>query len=260
MIEIKLLKDKRYKIKNEEALIIQGEQNATEVTVEFPAELKELHKRVDFVNSDGKDWTIGLYTPETISYSNSFDKLNFVFNLPSEIAINGELKMQFVAYKPDKNQADKITVIFELIVLWISEGITRCKKNAEPNFDLLVEMAELCKDAEALNKQAERNTSLAIKSAKSAKEKSDKAIKIAEHACKNALSVVERANNGEFIGEKGDKGDKGDSGKDGATFTVGSLIGLSVDESGNFYAYADAGAEIDFRYDENTGELYLIYK
>jgi len=64
-IEIKLLPNRRFIYSNRRSnIVITAENKATEITALFPDEYEDYSKRVDFVNSKGKEWTEGLYTPE----------------------------------------------------------------------------------------------------------------------------------------------------------------------------------------------------
>jgi len=314
-IEIKLLPNRRFIYANRKSnIVISAEHLATEIMVLFPDEYEEYSKRVDFVNSKGKEWTEALYTPEYHKKQHNphgFNKSRFHFTLPTEVTTEGELKMQFIAYKPDKSMT---TVPFEVIPIDILDGVLAFKKNAKSNPDLLILAANqstealfLAQQATARATQAEKQVSVAIKtanaakaesnealttainantmaqtaeqkaaqtveSANSANTKSDNAVNTAEQAKTTAKqakliavtarqfaqSVVDRANNGDFKGNKGDKGDKGDKGQDGYVFVIDNFIGFYIDGDGNLYAYASETSDIDFRYDEESGNLYLI--
>ena len=83
--------------------VIAGESLSTAIRVSFPKEFEEHHKRVDFLNERGEQWTIGLYTPEYNQYDMDFDRLNLQFKLPSEVTMDGELHLQFMAYLPNEH-------------------------------------------------------------------------------------------------------------------------------------------------------------
>jgi len=324
-IEIKLLPNRRFLYANRrQNIVITTEHLATEITVLYPEEYEHYSKRVDFVNSKGKEWTEGLYTPEYHKkhYPHGFDKCRFHFALPSEVTTEGELKMQFIAYKPDKSM---VTVPFEIIPIDVLDGVLAFKKNARSNPDLLIlsynqstealfnsqravaksEKAERTSEkAEQISGKADEQSQAAVETANAAKAESGEALTVsnaakqaADTAEQNAAQaaetanganaksdtalgmagqakstakqakliavtarefaqgVVDRANNGEF---KGDKGDTGDKGQDGYVFAVDSLMGFYVDEDGNFYAYAGDTANISFRYDEESGNFYLV--
>lgn len=103
-IEIKLLPNRRYIYANrKQSIVITAENRASQITVLFPEKYQEYSKRVDFVNSKGREWTEGLYTPEYNEYPIEFNKSRFRFTLPSEVTTEGELKMQFLAYKIDES-------------------------------------------------------------------------------------------------------------------------------------------------------------
>ena len=58
-------------------------------------------------------------------------------------------------------------------------------------------------------------------------------------------------------GLKGDKGDKGDPGESGLQVATSGFFSMSVDESGNLYAYyAENDQAPPFDYDSSTGNLY----
>jgi len=242
-IEIKLLPNRRFIYSNRrQSIVITAEHLATEITVLFPDEYEEYSKRVDFVNSQGKEWTEGLYIPEYKKYKAGFHKTRFHFRLPSEVTTEGELKMQFIAYKPDESMT---TVPFEIIPIDVLDGVLAFKKNARSNPDLLI--LSYNRSTEALFK-------------------SEQSKGISKRAEEYARSIVDRADKGEFNGEKGDKGDngdkgdqgeKGDRGDDGTLFATDNLVGFAVDGDGNLFVYTTSTTNISFRYDENTGNLYL---
>jgi len=290
-IEIKLLPNRRFIYSNRrQNIVITAEHLATDITVLFPDEYgDDYSKRVDFVNSHGKEWTEGLYIPEYKNYPPGFHRTRFHFLLPNEVTTPGELMMQFIAYKTDGSM---ITVPFEIITIDVLDGILAFKKNARSNPDLLILASNLGKEAvfiaqqaKARSIQAEEHSAAAVETSLAAKAKIDEALAAQEFA----QSIVDRADAGEFKGDKGesgekgekgdvgetgakgdkgdpgaqgvkgDKGDKGDTGKDGHTFAVDNLIGLNVDEDGGLYAYTSETASFDLRYEDN-GNLYLVYK
>ena len=118
-IEVTLKRNKQYTTENsEEYLVISGENNATPILVHFPKEYENYSKRVDFKNIRKEKWSIGLYTPEdkTKSYGADFDKLNFAFTLPTPVTVNGELQIQFIAYKADGTETFVPFKLFKVIV------------------------------------------------------------------------------------------------------------------------------------------------
>ena len=136
MIEIKLLANRRFIYSNRKhSIVITAENKATEIAVSFPEEYEDYSKRVDFINSQGKPWTKALFTPEFEEYPPDYNKSVFSFTLPDEVTKPGELKMQFLAYKPDESLT---AVPFEIIPIQVDEGITCFKKGGKSNPDLLI--------------------------------------------------------------------------------------------------------------------------
>lgn len=261
-IEIKLLANKRFVYSNHKNnIVISSEHLATCIKVLYPEEYKNYSKRVDFVNSEGKSWTEALYIPEYQKYNDEFDKLLFNILLPSEVTTQGELNMQFIAYKQDKSMT---IVPFEIIPIDVQSGLLAFRKNARKNPDLLMLCYNRSTDAlfkaeQAKDKaiKAEEQSIEAINAAREATNKADSTFEkvkqieniaaiahdksitamdiaketknIADTANLNVLEIIKRADSGEFKGDKGEKGDVGATGK--------SVLG--------------------FRYDENTGNLYV---
>jgi len=326
-IEIKLLPNRRFIYSNRrQNIVITAEHLATEITVLFPDEYGDGYsKRVDFVNSQGKEWTDGLYIPEYKNYPPGYHRTRFHFSLPSEVTTQGELKMQFIAYKTDGSM---ITVPFEIITIDVLDGVPAFKKNARSNPDLLIlsynrstEALFLAQQAKAKSIKAEERSAAAVETSLAAKAETEEALAVSNEAkeiseraegkidaaavtagaavqsaaraeetsaaantkadgaitaagqAKSiakqakltaatardfAQSVVDRADNGDFKGPRGDKGDKGDKGTDGYMFAVDNLIGFYVDGDGGLYAYASENSSVDFRYDESTGNLYVV--
>jgi hypothetical protein len=172
-IEIILLSNRRFIYSNRKSsIVITAEHNATEISILFPEEYWDYSKRVDFVNSKGKEWTEGLYTPEYKhkEYPHGFNKCRFHFSLPTEVTTTGELKMQFLAYKPDKSM---VTVPFEIIPIDVLDGVLAFKKNARSNPDLLILAANQSKEALFLAQQAKAKALKAIETAERAESKID---------------------------------------------------------------------------------------
>lgn len=203
-IEIKLLANRRFIYANRKSnIVISAEHSATEITVLFPDEYEEYSKRVDFVNSQGKEWTEGLYTPEYKKYKGGFNKTRFHFTLPSEVTTEGELKMQFLAYLPDESMT---TVPFEVIPIDVVNGVFAFKRNARANPDLLILSANKSEQAlfnsqravaisEGIESQAQaavetaNQTAASFSAERAAREAAD-----AEHSAAiadNALAIAE---------------------------------------------------------------------
>lgn len=186
-ISINLLNNKRFSIKNENKnLIIMSEHNATEITVTFPEGYENYSKRVDFLNSEKESWTEALYCPEFKNYPADYDKLQFMFTLPNEVTVAGELKMQFVAYMPDESLT---SVPFDIIPLEVEDGIIQYKKSGAKNPDLIIMSYNQSSQALFAAQSAEK-TAQSVKNiaqqfndvADSAKEKSESAINMSNVA------------------------------------------------------------------------------
>lgn len=174
-LEITLKRNKQYEAENsEEFLVISGENNATSILVHFPEEYLDYSKRVDFNNVRGEKWTIGLYTPEdkTIEYGDEFDKLNFVFTLPTQVTVNGELKIQFIAYLCDGSET---LVPFKMLKLKVNEAINYAKQLSVENPDLIVKAYEYSNLAMESAKAAENSARESAASALSAQQDATKA-------------------------------------------------------------------------------------
>ena len=203
-IEVTLKRNKQYVAENtEEYEIISGENNATTILVHFPEEYKEFSKRVDFKNIKNEKWSIGLYTPEdeTKNYGEDFDKLNFAFTLPTPVTVNGELKIQFIAYLADDTET---FVPFKLFKIIVEDSIMYVKKQGSENPDLILQtyeyanMAlEISRDAFNRIENAERAALEAENSAKSAQTSANSAQTSATNAKNSATSANARAVNAE---------------------------------------------------------------
>lgn len=87
-IEIKLLANRRFIYSNHKRnIVITAEHLATKISVLYPDEYENYSKRVDFVNSKGKTWTIGLYIPEHKNYKENFNKTLFCFALLCQVKL-----------------------------------------------------------------------------------------------------------------------------------------------------------------------------
>jgi len=206
-IEIKLLPNRRFIYANRRSnIVLTAENRATEITVLFPDEYEHYSKRVDFVNSQDKEWTEGLYTPEYSGHGSRphehgykgqpnahahtvhghSSKLRFRFSLPTEVTTPGELKMQFLAYLPDETMT---TVPFEIITIDVLDGILAFKKNARSNPDLLILSANLSKEALFKSEQAKAKSKDAVEKAEAAVANSFNAVNISEQAKTTAESA-----------------------------------------------------------------------
>ena len=203
-IEITLKRNKQFVAENkEEYEVISGENNATTILVHFPEEYKDFSKRVDFKNIKNEKWSIGLYTPEdeTKKYGADFDKLNFVFTLPTPVTVNGELQIQFIAYLADNTET---FVPFKLFKIVVEDSIMYVKKQGSDNPDLILQtyeyanMAlEIARDSFERIENAERAALEAEKSAKSAQTSATSAQSSATSAKNSATSANTRAANAE---------------------------------------------------------------
>ncbi len=189
-INITLLRNKDYTSENsEENKIIAGENNATSIIVHFPEEYADYSKRVEFMNIRREKWAIGLYMPEdtTKHYDENFDKLNFSFTLPNPVTVNGEMKMQFVAYLADETET---IVPFEIIRFEIRESILYVKKQASENPDLVIKAYEYAnmslETAREANERSKHAEDLTLDAAESARN--------AEQSAKNAENSAQSAN------------------------------------------------------------------
>jgi hypothetical protein len=184
-IEIKLLSNRRFIYSNRRSnIVITAENRATEITVLFPDEYEDYSKRVDFVNSQGKEWTEGLYTPEYEKHghgkkNHGENKCRFRFSLPTEVTTAGELKMQFLAYKPDESMT---TVPFEIITIDVQEGVLAFKRNAKANPDLLILSYNRSTEALFHSEQAKAKSIQALENSENAVAVSEEAKTIAESA------------------------------------------------------------------------------
>lgn len=156
-IDITLLANKQNEqLNTDDYKVIAGEHNATKITVHFPIDYLDYSKRVDFLNVKKEGWTIGLYIPEDVNadYPAGFDKTNFEFTLPREVTVDGEIKMQFVAYLPDGSET---FVPFEIVKLSVEEGLVYLKKKSFNPPDLLLQCYTTAVEALLISKQT-RNT------------------------------------------------------------------------------------------------------
>lgn len=144
-IGITLYSNRTHKLDNpDDTIIVAGEHQATSINVKFPIEYESYSKRVDLINIRGEKWTEALYMPEDErnNYDPQFNKNNFVYKLPDAITTEGEILMQFIAYKPDTD----IFVPFEMVKLTVKVGANFCRK-ARRNPDLIVKAYEYSNNA-----------------------------------------------------------------------------------------------------------------
>jgi hypothetical protein len=206
-IEIKLLPNRRFIYSNRRSnIVITAENKATEITVLFPDEYEGYSKRVDFVNSQGKEWTEALYCPEYgdghgghrqrrgnnhggHGHGGGENTCRFHFTLPTEVTTAGELKMQFIAYKPDESMT---TVPFEIITIDVQDGVLAFKKNARSNPDLLILSYNRSTEALFKSEQAKAKSTEALANSENAVTVSEQAkatAEIADSKADKALAV-----------------------------------------------------------------------
>ena len=177
--------------------IISGENFATKISVQFPYEYVQYSKRVDFINIRGEKWTEGLYTPEFNQYPANFDTRNFTFTLSDTITTNGELLMQFIAYRSD---GSGVFVPFDVIKLTVQESVNYCKARAKRNPDLIVTSYEnstqalsTSKEALSLIVDANNKSENAVNIANASKSQSATAESIARNSDARSTDAVQRA-------------------------------------------------------------------
>jgi len=169
--------------------LIAGENLSTTIQVTYPPEFESHSKRVDFLNERGEKWTIGLYTPEFNDYDMDFDRLNLTFRLPNEVTIDGELTVQFLAYKPFEH----IITPFDVVTFVIERGIMFGKRRAQDNPDLLVRSFEHSVWAVDTVRQAVADVREAEATANSASKTANKALRVSGTARDTANEAKERA-------------------------------------------------------------------
>ncbi len=151
-IGITLYSNRTHRLDNpDDTIIIAGENQATSINVKFPVEYENYSKRVDLINIRGEKWTEALYMPEDErnNYDSQFNKNDFVYKLPDAITTEGEILMQFIAYKPDTD----IFVPFEMVKLTVKMGANFCRK-ARRNPDLIVKAYEYSNNALSIAKDS----------------------------------------------------------------------------------------------------------
>ena len=169
--------------------LIAGENLSTAIAVTFPTEFLEHSKRVDFLNERGEKWTIALYTPEFEDYDMDFDRLNLKFRLPNEVTTDGELHLQFLAYKPHEH----IITPWDIVTFVIERGIMFGKRRAQENPDLLVRSFEHSVWAVDTVRQAVADVRVAEGIADEASATANKALGISQEAKEQSSDAQERA-------------------------------------------------------------------
>lgn len=203
-IKVTLNSNKTFNVENlEDVRILEDENNATVIEVQFPSDYEEYSKRVDFLNIRNEKWTTSLYAPEDEKnqYGQDFDRLNFRFTIPSAMAKRGELQIQFVAYLADGTDT---IVPFQVLVATINKSIIYATKQGKENPELIIKAYEYSNNAlslsrEALDKTAnsERAALESEKSAKSAEQSASEANISAKNAQTSAKEANTRATNAE---------------------------------------------------------------
>lgn len=203
-IKVTLFSNKTFDVENlDEVKILEDENNATIIEVQFPSEYENYSKRVDFLNIRNEKWTMPLYAPEDNrnEYGEDFDKLTFRFTIPSAMAKRGELQIQFVAYLADGTNT---VVPFQVLLATINKSIIYATKQGKENPELIIKAYEYSNQAlelatEALDKTAnsERAALESEASAKAAEQSASEALASAEDAQASATSANVRAGNAE---------------------------------------------------------------
>ncbi len=207
-IKVVLYNTKKYDAENiDDVQILENENNATTIEVQFPSEYQDYSKRVEFQNVKGEKWTTSLYAPEDErnEYDENFAKLNFRFTIPSAMAKRGVLKVQLIAYLADGTNT---IVPFQVIILTIDNSILYATKEGKENPELIIRayeyanMAlEISRDAFSRIENAERAALAAEQSAKSAQNSATSAQNSATNAENSAKSANTRALNAEASAE-----------------------------------------------------------
>lgn len=203
-IKVTLNSNKTFNVENlDDVRILEDENNATVIEVQFPSDYEEYSKRVDFLNIRNEKWTTSLYAPEDERNQNGqdFDRLNFRFTIPSAMAKRGELQIQFVAYLADGTDT---IVPFQVLVATINKSIIYATKQGKENPELIIKAYEYSNKAlslarEALDKTAnsERAALESEKSAKSAEQSASEAQTSAQNAQTSAREANTRATDAE---------------------------------------------------------------
>lgn len=197
-IKITLHNNKKYNAENfDDVQVLEDENNATTIEVQYPIEYENYSKRVEFKNIKGEKWITSLYAPEDREnqYEDNFDRLNFGFTIPSAMAKRGELKVQFIAYLADGTNT---IVPFEIVILTIENSIIYATKEGKENPELVIrayEYANMALDvAEEANTRSKHAEDLTIDAAQSAAN-AEISAKNAENSAKALQNSAKNAEN-----------------------------------------------------------------
>ncbi len=195
-IKITLHNNKKYDAVNLDNIdILEDENNATSIDIEFPKEYENYSKRIDFKNIRREKWTTSLYAPEDNrnKYDKNFDKLNFTFTIPNSMAKRGELQIQPIAYLADGTNT---IVPFRVLIVTINNSILYAKVQGQDNPDIIVKAFEYAnialETANEANTRSKHAEELAIASAESAKQ-AEISAKNAENSAKNAQTSAKNS-------------------------------------------------------------------
>lgn len=195
-IKITLHNNKKYDAVNLDNIdILEDENNATSIDIEFPKEYENYSKRIDFMNIRREKWSTSLYAPEDNrnKYDKNFDKLNFTFTIPNSMAKRGELQIQPIAYLADGTNT---IVPFRVLIVTINNSIIYAKVQGQDNPDIIVKAFEYAnialETANEANTRSKHAEELAIVSAESAKQ-SEISAKNAENSAKNAQTSAKNS-------------------------------------------------------------------
>ena len=195
-IKITLHNNKKYDAVNLDNIdILEDENNATSIDIEFPKEYENYSKRIDFMNIRREKWTTSLYAPEDNrnKYDKNFDKLNFTFTIPNSMAKRGELQIQPIAYLADGTNT---IVPFRVLIVTINNSILYAKVQGQDNPDVIVKAFEYAnialETANEANTRSKHAEELAIASEESAKQ-AEISAKNAENSAKNAQTSAKNS-------------------------------------------------------------------
>lgn len=195
-IKITLHNNKKYDAVNLDNIdILEDENNATSIDIEFPKEYENYSKRIDFMNIRREKWTTSLYAPEDNrnKYDKNFDKLNFTFTIPNSMAKRGELQIQPIAYLADGTNT---IVPFRVLIVTINNSILYAKVQGQDNPDIIVKAFEYAnialETANEANTRSKHAEELAIASAESARQ-AELSAKNAENSAKNAQTSAKNS-------------------------------------------------------------------
>lgn len=207
-IKITLHNNKKYDAVNLDNIdILEDENNATSIDIEFPKEYENYSKRIDFMNIRREKWSTSLYAPEDNrnKYDKNFDKLNFTFTIPNSMAKRGELQIQPIAYLADGTNT---IVPFRVLIVTINNSIIYAKVQGQDNPDIIVKAFEYAnialETANEANTRSKHAEELAIVSAESAKQ-SEISAKNAENSAKNAQTSAKNSETSAKNSEAGAK-------------------------------------------------------